>query len=80
MHFKDNFSGQSGTYVRYRPTYPEELFSYLDTLTDEHELAWDCGTDNGQSTVSLASYYSTVLATDPSEQQIKNAIPHHRVV
>lgn len=77
--FKDNFSKQSDLYVKYRPHYPVELFSFLATLTDEHELAWDCGTGNGQAATGLADFYSTVFATDPSEQQISNAIPHKKV-
>ncbi len=52
--FKDNFSKQSGIYARYRPHYPEELFAYLATLTEKHELAWDCGTGNGQAATGLA--------------------------
>ena len=78
--FTDNFSRQSETYQKYRPTYPRELFAYLSTLTKEHELAWDCGTGNGQSVIGLAEFYKTVYATDPSEQQIKHAMPHERVV
>jgi len=78
--FKDNFSKQTETYLRYRPTYPGELFEYLSTQTDNHELAWDCGTGNGQAAFGLVPYYEKVYATDPSEQQIENAIPHERIV
>lgn len=77
--FKDNFSKQAGTYVKYRPTYPAGLFEFLSTLTKGHNLAWDCGTGNGQSAVSLANYYQQVYATDPSGQQIKNALLHPQI-
>jgi len=77
--FKDNFSKQAGTYAKYRPDYPDELFGYLQTLTKEHDLAWDCGTGNGQSAIGLSKYYRSVYATDPSEQQIRNALPHERI-
>ena len=78
--FKDNFSKQAEVYVKFRPTYPKELFEFLKGLTLEHKLAWDCGTGNGQSAVKLADYYEKVYATDPSQEQIKNAIPHDKIV
>ena len=78
--FQDNFSKQSQTYLKYRPTYPVELFTYLSTLTESHDLAWDCGTGNGQAAISLTRFYESVFATDPSEQQIKNALPHSRII
>lgn len=78
--FKDNFSKQSQVYSLYRPTYPVELFEYLNSLTEQHQLAWDCGTGNGQSAISLARYYETVYATDPSDQQINNAMPHSNII
>ena len=77
--FKDYFSKQADIYAKYRPKYPPELFSWLASLTKEHELAWDCGTGNGQAATDLAAFYKQVIATDPSEQQIKNAIPHPKV-
>jgi ubiquinone/menaquinone biosynthesis C-methylase UbiE len=79
MIFKDNFSKQSDLYVKYRPHYPDELYSYLSSLTGEHHAAWDCGTGNGQAAIGLSSLYDQVIATDPSEQQIKNAFPDQRI-
>ena len=77
--FKDNFSKQSDIYLKYRPHYPIELYTYLSSLTKEHQLAWDCGTGNGQAATGLAEFYKQVIATDPSEQQIKNAIANNKV-
>ncbi len=77
--FKDNFSKQSGIYVKYRPTYPDALYTFLAGLTPAHELVWDCGTGNGQAAIALAAHYDKVIATDPSAQQIANAFPHPRV-
>jgi ubiquinone/menaquinone biosynthesis C-methylase UbiE len=77
--FKDNFSKQSDIYVKYRPQYPRELYAYLASLTAERESAWDCGTGNGQAAIGLAAFYNKVIATDPSEQQIKNCLPHEQV-
>jgi SAM-dependent methyltransferase len=77
--FKDHFSKQTGAYKQYRPSYPEALFRYLQSLTLRHDLAWDCGTGNGQAAVSLAKYFSYVHASDPSAQQIEKAMEHKRV-
>lgn len=78
--FKDNFSKQADVYVKFRPTYPKELFEFLNGLTLEHKFAWDCGTGNGQSALKLADYYEKVYATDPSKEQIKNVTFHDRIV
>lgn len=79
ISFKDNFSNHAAIYARYRPVYPKELFAYLSSLTAQHELSWDCGTGNGQCAVQLINFYKDVYASDPSEQQIENAIPNDKV-
>lgn len=79
MKFKDHFSNQSTTYRAFRPTYPDALFAYLRTLTKDNDLAWDCGTGNGQAAIGLTRHYKKVIATDPSEQQIANAIQHDQI-
>ena len=71
--FKDLFSQVSTDYAKYRPKYPEDLFKFLASLTHEHDLCWDCATGNGQAAVSIAKYYSKVIATDASKEQISNA-------
>lgn len=77
--FKDHFSGRAADYTRYRPTYPAELFSWLAGLTAQHDLAWDCGCGSGQAAIGLADHYRQVIATDPSPQQIDNAVRHERI-
>jgi ubiquinone/menaquinone biosynthesis C-methylase UbiE len=77
--FKDHFSAGAASYTRYRPTYPTALFAWLAGLTDRHELAWDCGCGNGQAALGLVPFYRSVVATDPSRQQIDNATPHERI-
>lgn len=74
MAFQDHFSKQSNIYLQARPTYPDELFSYLAGLTEHKNLCWDCATGNGQAAISLANYFDKVIATDGSEKQIANAI------
>ena len=74
IDFKDFFSRQSDIYLKARPTYPDELFEYLVSISPSSEICWDCGTGNGQAAISLAKYFKKVIATDGSEKQIKNAI------
>jgi SAM-dependent methyltransferase len=79
MTFKDHFSRQAADYAKFRPGYPQELFDYLGRIAPSRQLAWDCGTGNGQAAVALASVFDRVIATDTSENQISNAQPHERV-
>ena len=79
MSYKDHFSKQSKQYAASRPSYPEELFSFLTEKSPGKELAWDVGTGNGQAALSLAEYFERVIATDPSEEQIDKATPHPKV-
>lgn len=77
--FKDHFSRQAALYAQFRPQYPRELFAFLATLTTDHNTAWDCGTGNGQAAQGLTEYYQRVIATDPSEAQLKNRREHARI-
>src|SRR5436309_5921392 len=79
MTFKDHFSRQAADYAKFRPRYPRELFEYLGNIAPSRQLAWDCGTGNGQASVGLATAFDRVIATDASEKQIANAQPHERV-
>ena len=78
--FIDNFSKQADSYQKFRPSYPSKLFEFLSSQTNEHNLAWDCGTGNGQSAISLTDYYKKIYATDPSEKQIENAKVHKKII
>jgi len=79
MTFRDHFSKQASLYARYRPHYPPDLFEYLASVVPGHELAWDCGTGNGQSALGLTPFFDRVIATDPSEEQIRNAFQHKKI-
>ena len=70
---KDRFSNHAEDYQKYRPAYPEELYTFLFTLVAEKNTAWDCGTGNGQVAVVLAKYFKQVYATDLSEKQLQQA-------
>lgn len=70
---KDNFSSQADLYVKYRPLYPVELYEYLFSKTTHFDVAWDCGTGNGQVAHQLARRFKKVTATDISEKQLAKA-------
>lgn len=80
MRFQDHFSRQAATYAQSRPTYPVALYDELARLAPSRGLAWDCGTGNGQAAVALAAHFQRVIATEPSEAQLAEAVPHARVV
>jgi SAM-dependent methyltransferase len=79
LTFKDHFSKQAAGYAKFRPRCQQELFDYLGSIAPSRQLAWDCGTGNGQAAVGLASVFDHVIATDASEKQIANAQSHRRV-
>ena len=79
MSFKDHFSKQAAAYAKFRPRYPQKLFEYLGSIAPSRELAWDCGTGNGQAAVGLASAFDRIIATDASEKQIANAQSYERI-
>ncbi len=74
-----HFEKCSDFYKAGRPGYPEELYGYLYSLCENHELAWDAGCGTGQATVVLAKYFRKVIGTDISKSQIGNAEKHERV-
>jgi SAM-dependent methyltransferase len=43
-------------------------------------VAVDCGSGNGQAAIGLTKHFDRVIATDPSEEQIRRAIAHERIV
>lgn len=77
--FEDHFSKQSQLYAQNRPTYPDEVYAYLASITPSHSLAWDCGTGNGQAAIGLANYFDRVYATDASAEQISHAQTNEKV-
>jgi SAM-dependent methyltransferase len=74
MSFIDLFSGHADDYAAARPRYPEALFDYIASQAPSRTRAWDCGTGNGQAAASLARHFTTVVATDPSDEQIAHAV------
>lgn len=76
---KDNFSSQSNNYAKYRPTYPSSFFDYINSIVQQKQNAWDCGTGNGQVAVELAKTFDHVYATDISQSQIDNALKSEKI-
>ena len=70
--FRDHFSAVSGSY-------PQGLFCHLASLASRHTCAWDCATGSGQAALPLTRFFSHVIATDASTQQISKAAQHPRV-
>lgn len=67
---KDNFSKQSAGYARYRPVYPQELYDFILNNVKSKQVAWDCGTGNGQAAKELAKVFDRVYATDISQNKL----------
>jgi SAM-dependent methyltransferase len=79
MPFQDHYSLLAARYARARPGYPDQLFDYLAGAVPARDLAWDCGTGNGQAARGLARHFARVHATDASAEQLRQAQPHPRV-
>jgi SAM-dependent methyltransferase len=70
---KDNFSTQAHLYAKFRPKYPKELYDFVLNQVGNRQIAWDCGTGNGQVASEIALYFEQVFATDISQKQLDNA-------
>lgn len=75
----DHYGGHAADYLKYRPSYPDDLYQQLSALAPHRDLAWDCGTGNGQAAVRLAQDFNRVLATDLCALQLDQAKAHQRV-
>lgn len=77
--FIDNFSRHSKEYSSSRRTYPDLLFKFLSAIPPQKDLAWDCGTGNGQSAIGLCKYFKKVIASDASENQIRHGFQRENI-
>lgn len=71
--YADHFSRLAPAYAACRPSYPEELFTYLAGLAPRRELAWDCAAGSGQATIPLAVRFRRVVASDISAAMLDQA-------
>lgn len=69
----DHFSPVAGQYASFRPSYPDELFDWLSSVSPQRTQAWDCGAGNGQATAPLSARFERVLGTDISSAQLASA-------
>lgn len=79
MNFKDLFSDHSDLYLRARPHYPAALFDWIAAEAPARNCVWDAGCGNGQASVALATRFDHVVATDPSQKQLGNAVANPRI-
>jgi SAM-dependent methyltransferase len=79
MTFADHFSQVAARYAAYRPHYPAALVDALADRADTSGVAWDVGCGSGQLSVALAERFARVIATDPAQAQLDQAVPHPRV-
>jgi ubiquinone/menaquinone biosynthesis C-methylase UbiE len=79
VHAQDHFSTVSNQYAASRPRYPRALYEWLARVAPGRERAWDCACGNGQASNDLADYFSQVVATDLSANQLREAKAHPRV-
>lgn len=79
VHPQDHFSTVSSQYAASRPRYPQCLYKWLAHIAPGRERAWDCACGNGQAASDLADYFSHVVATDLSVEQLREAKLHSRI-
>jgi ubiquinone/menaquinone biosynthesis C-methylase UbiE len=67
------FTGTAWFYQRYRPGYPDEVFSLLRHKfgLNEDSKVLDLGCGTGQVALKLAPYVSEIIALDPQEEMLK---------
>ncbi|MFD6880810.1 class I SAM-dependent methyltransferase [Rhodococcus sp. NPDC060084] len=70
---KNWFDRGGEAYARFRPEYPAGLARFLASLAPSYGLAVDAGCGNGQLTTQLVPYFDTVIGSDPSVDQLRNA-------
>ena len=66
----DRFSSKSDEYSFHRPLYPDGLFEFLNEITRNKNLAWDCAT--GKAAIGICKYFKKVIASDASKSQIEH--------
>ena len=76
---KDNFSSLAIGYQKFRPDYPDTLYSHLYHHCQGFDQALDCGTGNGQVALALSQRFEKVKATDISQTQIEAAPTAHNI-
>jgi SAM-dependent methyltransferase len=55
------------------------LFAFLAATAPSTAQAWDCATGAGQAAEGVAQFFTDVIATDASSQQVENAVPQQNI-
>ncbi|MES2702249.1 MAG: class I SAM-dependent methyltransferase [Bacteroidota bacterium] len=76
----DNFSAHATDYATFRPESPKEIFDFLYSHTPAFDVAWDCGTGNGQVAAKLADRFGKVYGSDISSEQLANAAKKDNII
>ncbi len=78
MSFVNHFGQVSQQYAQSRPTYPQELATWIASESPSHDIAWDCACGSGQMTHTLAKAFDSVVASDASQEQLSHfsAVPN----
>ena len=76
---KNWFDQGGAAYAAFRPQYPAEVASFLASVAPARALAVDVGCGSGQLTRLLAPHFESVVGLDPSESQIKSAVPQDKI-
>lgn len=74
MDYIKHFAQNPAEYLQYRPDYPVALFEYLAGMCEHRQLAWDCGTGNGQAAIALAALFKNVVASDINQEPLNIAL------
>lgn len=76
----DHFSSTSREYSYSRPMYPDILYKFLNDITPNKDVAWDCATGNGQAAIGLCTYFKKVIASDASQGQLEYRFNRNNII
>eukprot|EP01024_Parvocaulis_polyphysoides_P020707 TRINITY_DN19746_c0_g3_i1.p3 TRINITY_DN19746_c0_g3~~TRINITY_DN19746_c0_g3_i1.p3 ORF type:complete len:225 (+),score=34.26 TRINITY_DN19746_c0_g3_i1:156-830(+) len=81
-NFSHLFEQQASNYVKFRPTYPQQLYDIIFHYSKitQGQLAVDVATGNGQAANQLAPHFHEVVGIDSSQSQIQHASSPHKNV
>ena len=70
----NEYSVNPDIYLKSRPDYGKNIFSFLESIVADNNLAWDCATGNGQAANYLSRFFKQVIATDINQEQLDHAV------
>ena len=81
QHVSVGFGKQGASYAKFRPDYPQELYTLIlaPSKPTQRHLAIDVATGSGQAARTLGAYFGRVVALDLDPEQLKHADAVHNV-